>query len=450
MHLRHPQLSGLGRNLSAPEDVLVRLARHPAGRHGMSMRQGQLPDIAVEALLAHSDPGDTVHLHGRRISAVMQRRIAAHPDPAIRDAFPAFVRTMVERRVRVNIEDLEQVYGQPRADLLAHPDPRLRAAVAEAWRDRPLEALTRMLADTEPAVREAATRHRQPGLPAEVIAACLADPATCANVARYAELTSEQVLQLIRDGDDDLVEAVAGNPQLPAAAIEAMADVPHLVVRLAVAWSRHVDADTRDRLFSQAEAAAAAGDSDARIALAWNVTEPWWLLDEPLERRLSFLDAPRAEFRRVLADCRDLPEHAWQRLDNDPDLRVRRAAARRPDTPAEVLERLVRGHGEARRIRPTHVEHPNFPREQLRTFVEDPNPAARRAALQDPTLPVDALERLAAEPGMRQAVAAHPMLDEALFSRLLADTDPAVVETAAANSILPPDLMYRILAELDL
>src|SRR3712207_7289202 len=46
-----------------------------------------------------------------------------------------------------------------------------------------------------------------------------------------------------------------------------------------------------------------------------------------------------------------------------------RYAAMRPDVPAEVLERLVREHGDSGPFRPGVVEHPNFPREVLPTFV---------------------------------------------------------------------------------
>ncbi|MEU8621639.1 hypothetical protein [Streptomyces sp. NPDC048623] len=51
--LSHPQLSGLGRNPAAPEDLLVRLAAHSSGRGGLSSRHGRLPDAVVEALLTH-------------------------------------------------------------------------------------------------------------------------------------------------------------------------------------------------------------------------------------------------------------------------------------------------------------------------------------------------------------------------------------------------------------
>jgi hypothetical protein len=99
---------------------------------------------------------------------------------------------------------------------------------------------------------------------------------------------------------------------------------------------------------------------------------------------MTYLDCQHAIFRRVLASCHDLPEEVWRRLDNDPDLSVRRAAARRPDAPPEVLERLLRAHGDISHIEPPLVEHPNFPRHTLRTFVDEPSPNVRALALHDP------------------------------------------------------------------
>ncbi|MFI0454300.1 hypothetical protein [Actinomadura sp. 6N118] len=84
---------------------------------------------------------------------------------------------------------------------------------------------------------------------------------------------------------------------------------------------------------------------------------------------------------------------------------MRRAAARRSDTPPEVLERLVRAHGDVLHIEPLLVEHPNFPRHRLRTFVDEPDPRVQYLALRDPELPVTTLQRLAAasEPFLRRA-----------------------------------------------
>ena len=448
-HLHHPHLSGLGRNPAAPDDVLVRLAVHAAGRHGMDMRRGQLADAVVEALLAHGGGSSAVGLHGERISPAMRRRIAAHPDPAIRDAFRDFVHGMVDRETQIGIADLEEAYGRPRIELVAASTPLLRAAVARAWDDRPLDVQVRLLADPDSRVRATATLHRQLGVPPEWRDRCLADPATRANVADYVPLTWDQFAQLLRSGDERVLQAVAGNPHLSAEMVARLLDMDmdDPLVRLAVARSRHVDAATRDRLYALVEAEDAAGSVAAYVALNWSFSEPDWLRDLPLDERLSYLDCPQATFRRVLASSFDLPEEAYSRLDTDPDLRVRRAAAHRPDAPSDVLERLVRAHGDVHHIRPLHVDHPNFPRRALRTFADEANPRVRFLAMNDPELPVPTLQQLAAdtEPFVRRAVARHPNITDALLGLLLSDAGPNVANDAAANPVLRPSRMYGIL-----
>ncbi|WP_425246208.1 hypothetical protein [Streptomyces sp. NEAU-NA10] len=450
--LRHPQLSGLGRNPAAPQDVLVRLAAHKAGRHGMSLRRGRLADAVVEALLTHGDGDTAVGLHGKRISPAMRRRIAEHPDPAIRDAYADFVRHTVDREVPTGIDALEEAHGQHRTALAGAPDPKLRAAVARAWYDRPVAVQVGLLADPDPQVRAAATEHRQPGVPPEWRERCLADPAVRVNVARYVPLTSDQFAQLMRTEDEEVVGAVAENPHLSADMVARLLDIDDPAVRVAVAQSRHVDAETRNRLYALVEAERAAGSVAADVALNWSFAEPGWLREAPLDERMAYLDCPYPIFRRVLASCRDLPEEAWRRLDDDPDIAVRRAAARRPDAPPEVLERLVRAHGDVFHVRPLLVEHPNFPRHALRTFVDEPSPHVRYVALQDPELPVTALQRLAgaSESFLRCGVARHPNITDALLEHLLSDADPEVSDEAAAHPALRPARMYRILTDAGL
>ncbi|MFD4874235.1 hypothetical protein ACFWOB_12765 [Streptomyces sp. NPDC058420] len=106
--LGHPTLSGLARNPGAPEDVLVRLAVHPAGRHGLSLRRGRLADGVVEALLTYGGSDTAVDLRRDRISPEMRRRIAGHPDPAIRDARADFVRQLVDIEAGIDIAGLEE------------------------------------------------------------------------------------------------------------------------------------------------------------------------------------------------------------------------------------------------------------------------------------------------------------------------------------------------------
>lgn len=449
--LHHPCLSGLGRNPAAPEDVLVRIAAHCAGRHGMARRRERLTDAVVEALLEHDDGDVMTTLRAERISPAMRRRIATHPNPAIRDARADFIRQLVEFGTVVP-GDVEEVYGQPLASLAAAPDPQLRAALAESWYDRPASVQAAFLADPDPRVRAAATWHRQPGVPPEWRDRCLADPAVRKNVARYVPLTWDQFTELMGTGDKDIQRAVAKNPHLSADMVAQLLDLDDPLVRVAVAQSRHVDDATRDRLYALVEAQRVDGDIDAKVAMSWDLSEPDWMLDAPLDERLSYLDSTHAIFRRVLARSRDLPEEAWRRLDNDPDVGVRRAAARRPDAPPEVLERLVRAHGDVHHHRPLLVEHPNFPRHALRTFVDEPTSNVRSLALEDPDLPVPALRQLAADPDpfLRRGVARHPNITDALLDQLLSDPDPNVADDAAANPALRPTVMDRILTEADL
>ncbi|BFO17460.1 hypothetical protein SHKM778_38480 [Streptomyces sp. KM77-8] len=71
----------------------------------------------------------------------------------------------------------------------------------------------------------------------------------------------------------------------------------------------------------------------------------------------------------------------------------------------------------------------------------------RCLALRDAELPVPDLRRLAAaaEPFIRQGVARHPHITDALLERLLSDPVPEGVDDAAANSAPRPDRTYRIL-----
>ncbi|MFI1105222.1 hypothetical protein [Streptomyces melanogenes] len=449
VHLRRPQLSGLARNLAAPADVMVRLATHEAGRHGLDMREGQLPDPVAEAMLRYGGSDSAVFLVRRRVSSQMRRRIAQHPDPAIRDAYADCVRAMVDAEIPMDIEVLVDIFGRPPAELAADSDPKLRARVAESWRDRPMAVQVALLNDADPGVRNSATGAEHPGVPAEYYDQCLSDPAVRSNVARRIPLTFEQFERLLATGDATVLHAVAGNRHLTAAMVARLESSMDPSVRVAVAYSRHVTRHTRDRLLAQVKAQDAAGSIDARVALHWSGREPSWLRAAPLAERLTYLDCPHAAFRNVLATSRDLPDEAWRKLDDDPDVSVRRTAARRPGTPPHVLLRLLRSHGETFHVQPLLVDHPNFPRQALRGFVDEADPRIRTLALEDADLPASALRRLAAceDPYVRGRVAGHPNITVDLLERLLADPDPKVADSAAANRALSRAQMEHILTE---
>ena len=401
-------------------------------------------------MLTYGGVDSAVHLSGRRVSPQMRQRIANHPDAAIRDAYPAFVRDTVARRLSLTLDDLVEVYGKLPVELAADPDPHLRAVIAQVWRKRPMTVQAALLTDPDPAVRHEAVGSGGPGVPAELVDQCLADPAVRARLARDLMLTPEQFARLMEVGDVKVLRALAENPHLSADMVEQLQDSADPCVRVAVAFSRHVTAEVRERLLALVKAERAAGDQDARYALDW-FEPPLWLRELPLGERLAYLDCPHPVFREALASCSDLPEEAWQRLDDDPDLSVRWTAARRLDAPPQVLERLVRSHGEAFRCWPL-VEHPNFPHQVLRSFVDEVNPKVRVLALEDPELPVECLWRLAdSEEGfLRWGVAKHFGVSSDLLERLMADGEPEVAEAAAANPVLTREQMEKVLSDAGL
>ncbi|WP_029723640.1 hypothetical protein [Salinispora cortesiana] len=247
--------------------------------------------------------------------------------------------------------------------------------------------------------------------------------------------------------DDEVREAAARNPTLPVEAVARLVSDPDPVVRAIIAQHRLVDTQTRDRLYAQLAEEVKAGSIEAVVALEWNFLEPDWVCEEPLPARLMYLESPHVAFRRALARSRDLPPEAWQRLDVDPDWRVGRYAAMRPDVSPAVLERFVRESGDGGPFRPGLVAHPNFPREALPGFVNAADPRVRRLVLHDAGLPRPLLVRLAADPDVqvRRTAAGHSGLDEELLTVLLADEDADVVANAAANEALPVQGMCQIL-----
>ncbi|BCJ70083.1 hypothetical protein [Polymorphospora rubra] len=443
---RRPALLGLADNPALPEALLIRLAGDREAARALARRSGILPDPVVEVMLGHRDDRVLYLLGPHLVSAAMLARIADHPDPAVRDARAGLFRDFTERGVTTGIDDLEEAYGRSRSTLAGDPDHRIRAAVAETWWDRPADVQAALLADPVPAVRSAAARHRRPGVPPELWAACLTDPATRAHVAAYADLTTDRAMELATDPEHDVRTAVARNPTLSAEAVTVLTADPHPFVRGSIWLHRLVDEATRDRLLAQLADEAKAGDITANVALNWSFAEPEWLLDEPVATRLAYVDSPHVVFRRVLARSRDLPAPAWRRLDHDHDLLVRWYAAMRPDAPPALLLRLYRDHGDDDRQLASLRKHPDFPWAALRALADDPQPRVRALALADPDLPADLVARLAgdAATAVRRAAAEHHGLDPTVLAAMLTDEDDDVVRAAAANPRLPVASMHRI------
>lgn len=445
----HQVLQSLAGNPAAPEDVLVRLARDPHLAGLVATRGGELPDAVTETIVGHHDPALIRSLSRRgNVSAAKARQLADHPVAAVRHAWRDAPRQRLADDPHLTIGELEQQLGMSRSELACHRDPVVRAAVARCWFDPPADVHRALLTDPDPGVRTAAVSPRHPQVPEDLQPEFLRDPHTRAVLARYAQLTDEQSTALAKDPDPEVRTGLAHHPALPPATRELLFLDPDELVQLTILQHPSLTEEERIRRYGSCRAAAAAGDEVAKLAAEFfDVFAPDWLRAAPLERRLAYLDSPFAAFREVVAWSRDLPPEAYARLDADPVARVRSASAHRPDAPPPALERMLREHGDSRKVKWRWTDHPNFPTDALRTYADHPDERVRGYALRDPALPPATVARLAADPSaaVRRAAAGCPTLPAEILTALLADPDPAVGALAAAHPRLPVPSMHGLL-----
>jgi hypothetical protein len=442
-------LQSLAGNPAAPEDVLVRLCRdrHLAGMVGV--REGELPDAVVDAIADHHDPALITSLSRRgSVSATKARRLAEHPVAAVRQAWLGAPRQQLVGDRYLSIVELERLLGMPRSELARHQDPVVRAAAARCWFEPSTEAHRALLTDPDPTVRTAAVSRRHPQVPVDLQPEFLRNPVTRPVLARYAQLTDQQSRALAEDPDPEVRGGLAHHPALPPATRDLLFTDPDEMVQVTIMQHPSLAEEERTRRYDLCRAAAAAGDEVAEMVVEFfDLFGPDWLRTAPLERRLAYLDSPFAAFREVVAWSRDLPPEAYARLDADPVHRVRSAAAKRPDAPPALVERILREHGDSRKSRWRWTDHPNFPTEVLHTYADHPDERVRSYAPRDPNLPPETLARLATDASavVRRAVAAGPGSPAEILTVLLTDPEPSVAAQAAANPRLSVTSMRSLL-----
>ncbi|MFI6024701.1 hypothetical protein [Amycolatopsis magusensis] len=355
-----------------------------------------------------------------------------------------FVADSIKAGNRVTPDDLAEYAGPGGlAGLVHHEDPVLREAVAGTWDTMPVAVRRELLADPDPRVRRAAAGYPHPPAPVDLHSALLADEATRGKVASYATLTAEAVEQCLA-GEEELRAEVAVNSTLPAAARDRLAQGPSPFVRSRVLLRQDLNEQRRRELHAALRAEREHDFDEVAIALTLlDHDVPSWLPSRPLAERLAHLDSPIPCFRRAAALSADLPADVVRRLHTHEDVQVRRIVAHRPDTPGDVLERLVSEHGEHPKYRPRITEHPNFPPEAFTRLATSDNARLRVLAAEGP----DLIAALAGdtEPLVRSAAARHPRIPVPMLDTLLTDESPDVAKAAAANPALPVDRMYALL-----
>ncbi|GGX41596.1 hypothetical protein [Streptomyces fructofermentans] len=486
--LTEPWLRGVAANAAAPSGVLLRLL-HPAARAAWQVlcRERALPSAVVDAVIAHPEPAL------RRAFARSHYATAAQRSPLVDDP-DAFVLSDLAsgpqpRRERVEplpddvVETLltrqdDPAGGRPfataddiRHDLVysrqisvsyhrampAHRNPGLRVQAAGRWLWLTPGQREALLADPEPSVRDAARRHSRVLDPAAMEAelpeadghmrslmlleyavshavaeACLAQGRDLWSLAHNRHTPADVVARLAHDPDPRVRACVAGRADLGRPLLDELARDPDDAVRtrarahpLPRTWpQRHA----LDRVFGLAtEDIGPFGEMRVEPDSEWYGTCA--ASEHPL-------------LRRVAATCPGLPEHLVRRLADDPDEQVRHLlACNHPLAPPRiVLDAFVA----IPRGRPYLLTLSRLPRTGLRHLLGHGDPEVRGLAAGDPTLggpPVDLLTDTDA--GVRRAAAANPLLPADLIATLL--DRPATAEGAAANPGLSAERLHELL-----
>ncbi|MGW4699932.1 hypothetical protein [Streptomyces sp. NPDC004285] len=436
---------GLGSNLAAPDELLIRLLDVTVGfLHGCDR------PAVLDAAVSHSDarvratPADT--FRPRLTPGQWIRLIRAEPSQGRRGLW-------AERACAWGAELPEDVYddllaGPSRAlaaelprlpahhlpSLVADADPRVRAAACTRWEDLAVPLRERLLADTDDRVRTAArlAHHTTTPMPREVFAALPAPQ----DALEQCRLTRELEAELIRDGDVDTRRALAANPQLSDAGVTVLAEDRRGDIRAAVALRPDLSEERR------------AAVRHAFDPASMSPTLPWVENlhgDAEAMRRLAA--SSHALIRRSVARARHLPPDVVARLARDEDRTVRLFLAEScDDAPAAMLLDVWHWWDGSLSHPDRPRSHPNFPRTNLLRYLTHPAGRMRRLALDDPESTPTHVARLARDPEteVRHRAAEDPRLTPTDAVRLL--NDPAA--HVRANAIRNPRLPSRVLAAL--
>ncbi|MQS16920.1 hypothetical protein F7Q99_33215 [Streptomyces kaniharaensis] len=480
-------LRGVAANPGAPSDVLLRLLR-PEGKPAWStLRDTPLPPDVVEAVITHPDRAvRRIAARNRYVAPEQRGRLADDPDERVRASVASGPRRLRLDRVpplpdealvtlltaqdhpdRNEFLTADEIRAEltasfqiPRSFILRamdHPDPRIRAFAADSGWQLTAEQRDALLADPDPAVRAAAHRASRYLDPAAMEAELPERDCHHRSVLLCNFAISDAVAEACLASGRNLW-ALAGNPHTPAHAVARLAHDPDPEVRARVA-SRHdldavllaelaedLDAGVRSRALVQAlhrrwkqygvidEVTGWTADQIGPPVGPHDTSAPDWYR--------ACAESEHPVLRRIAAAWPGLPEDLVAALAADPDPEVRHPLAyHHPLAPPEVLlSAFVATPGE----RPYLLTLPSFPRTGLQRLLVHEDPGVRALAAADPTLDHPPVELLTdPDERVRQSAAANPLLPADLLGTLL--DDPAHAEGAAANPTLSAEQLHHLL-----
>lgn len=444
---------GLVSNPHTPEDIRLELIRR-------SPKQlvRLPPDELVQVALTHADPKVRLHAvelwppltpaHWTRLfrTAGTERErwilalLAAEQRAVLEEDAYAVLAADPSTRVRAEAATLTGLPPRHALALTEDPDPGVRASACwSAWPALPAERREALLADEAAGVRKQALlrHHQDEPLPREVYVR--EQPGEYA--VEHCRLGPDLVEHLLATGDARLRSALAVNPRLDARTVARLAEDSDDGVRHTVAVRADLTEDQR---------AAIPVDvlpGDRSDTLPW-VAE---LHDDPeAMRRLAA--SSHALVRRSVARARRLPPDVVRRLAWDPDRVVQLFLAEScDDAPAEMLLRVWTWWTGSLSSPGRPRTHPNFPREGLLRYADDPHGRMRRLALDDPLAPAGLVARFAADrdPEVRHRAAEDPRLPVADAVRMTEDPEDSVRGTVLQLRDLPASVLADRLRDPD-
>lgn len=479
-------MRGVAANPAAPSDVLVRLL---AGEGRVAWptlcEERVLPAEVVEAVIAHPESAVRRGFARNRHAAPEQRGRLVHdadclvradlaggPRPRLgrAEALPDdVVETLLTAQgggpeqllsadeIRQELEFSQQIPQSFRRRALTHQNPELRAQAAGLWLWLTPGQRDALLADPDLAVRESARDNNRVLDPAAmeadlperdchqrgmllvnyavsrtVVERCLAQRRDLWALAHNPHTPSDAVARLAHDPDPAVRERVAGRADLTPELLAELAEDPDTDVRtrallqpLPRTWPQR---EAIDRVIGRtAEHIGPVGEMFREPDTAWYA---------------ACVTSPHPVLRRVAATCPRLPQELVHRLADDPDPEVRHLLAyHHPLVPPTLI---LAAYIATPRQRPYLLTLPALPRTGLHDLLDHDDPDVRVLAAADTTLPQPPLALLTdAEPRVRRAAAANPLLPPVLLTALL--DDPATAEGAAANPSLPAVRLHELL-----
>ncbi|MFJ9846793.1 hypothetical protein ACIRYZ_41455 [Kitasatospora sp. NPDC101155] len=341
--------------------------------------------------------------------------------------------------------------------MVQHPNPELRAQATSLWLWLTPAQREALLTDPDPVVSEAVRESSRNLDPAAMEAAlperdchyrslllvnyavsqtvaeqCLAQGRDQWALASNRHTPGDVVARLARDPEPGVRERVAARADLDPALLAVLAEDPDETVRtrarlqpLPRTWPQRA---ALDRVVGHtSECVGPVGEMFLEPEASWY--EACAVSEEPL-------------LRRVAATCAWLPGELVQGLASDPDPQVRHLLAlNHPLAPsAIVLDAFM----SVPRHRPYLLTLTRLPRTGLGHLLDHADADVRTLAAADSSLAEPPVRLLAdPEPGVRRAAAANPLLPLELVSSLL--EDPELAESAAANPSLPVARLHELL-----